>query len=175
MIKNHERKVDNMLSETKEKAELTAQIIAEQKNTVILTGAGMSTESGVPDFRSESGWWRKIDPLTIATAEAVEENYTLFHEFYSNRLSALSDCRPHEGHYCLERWEKTGLVKLVATQNVDGFHQEAGLVNVEELHGSIQRFRCHNCGVEAKKRKIHEKISLRILWRKTSSKCRPVR
>ncbi|WP_236939232.1 SIR2 family NAD-dependent protein deacylase [Evansella clarkii] len=140
-----------MLSETKEKAEMTAQIIAQQKNTVILTGAGMSTESGIPDFRSESGWWRKIDQLSIATAEAVEENYSVFHEFYSDRLSTLSECRPHEGHYCLASWEKSGLVTLLATQNVDGFHQKAGSVNVEELHGSIHRFRCHNCGEIADK------------------------
>lgn len=116
------------------------------KNTVVLTGAGMSTESGVPDFRSASGWWQNIDPRTVATVEALEQYYPLFHEFYKMRIENLEQVAPHEGHQILADWEKRGLISLVATQNVDGFHQLAGSQNVEELHGSIRTTRCHSCG-----------------------------
>lgn len=116
------------------------------KKTVVLTGAGMSTESGIPDFRSQSGWWKQIDPRTVATVEALEQNYSLFHAFYTRRIQALENCMPHEGHRILADWERKGLIDCVATQNVDGFHRVAGSKNVEELHGSIQTIRCQACG-----------------------------
>lgn len=115
------------------------------KRTVVLTGAGMSTESGIPDFRSVSGWWQNIDPRTVATTEALAQNYTLFHEFYKMRIEHLENVAPHEGHKILADWEKRGIVSLVMTQNVDGFHQLAGSQRVEELHGSIRSIRCHHC------------------------------
>ena len=114
-------------------------------NTVILTGAGMSTESGVPDFRSASGWWKQMDPRTVATTEALTDHYSLFHEFYKTRIENLEKVAPHEGHHILADWERRGLVSLIATQNVDGFHQLAGSQSVEELHGSIRSIRCHRC------------------------------
>lgn len=113
--------------------------------TVVLTGAGMSTESGVPDFRSQKGWWRNIDPRTVATLDALQENYDLFHEFYSMRIEKLKDCKPHEGHYSLEALEKQGYISRIATQNVDGFHKAAGSENVDELHGNIHQIRCQEC------------------------------
>ncbi|WP_107924415.1 SIR2 family NAD-dependent protein deacylase [Lysinibacillus parviboronicapiens] len=115
------------------------------KKTVILTGAGMSTESGIPDFRSTSGWWQNIDPRTVATVEALEQNYPLFHAFYKMRIENLAKVAPHAGHKKLAKWEKQGMVSLIATQNVDGFHQLAGSNKVEELHGSIRTIRCHDC------------------------------
>lgn len=121
------------------------------KKTVVLTGAGMSTESGIPDFRSASGWWTKTDPQKVATVEALESNYPLFHEFYSMRIQLLEKCAPHEGHYILADWEKNGILHRIATQNVDGFHLKAGNKYVDELHGSIYTFRCHSCGRSATK------------------------
>lgn len=114
--------------------------------TVILTGAGMSTESGLPDFRSRRGWWKNIDPSTVATIDALETDYSLFHDFYSMRLKKLEECRPHEGHYILAEWEKRNLVYSIATQNVDGFHKSAGSSKVHELHGSLRSIRCSGCG-----------------------------
>ncbi|MFC5714184.1 NAD-dependent deacetylase [Thalassorhabdus alkalitolerans] len=121
----------------------------ESKNTVVLTGAGMSTESGLPDFRSKEGWWRSIDPSTVANVDALNRNYDLFHEFYRDRIISLSHCKPHEGHLIVAEWEKKGIISHVATQNVDGFHHQAGNRNVSELHGNIRTFRCHNCGAGA--------------------------
>ncbi|ARU61562.1 NAD-dependent protein deacylase [Tumebacillus avium] len=122
-----------------------ARWIKESSFTVALTGAGMSTESGIPDFRSQSGWWNNIDPATVATVEALEENYELFQQFYASRMQGLRACTPHRGHAILAEWEQRGFLHSVATQNVDGFHQQAGSRNVYELHGSIRTVRCSTC------------------------------
>ena len=114
--------------------------------TVVLTGAGMSTESGLPDFRSKSGWWKSYDPSALASVDAMKTNYPLFHEFYCMRIKALKKCQPHRGHYILAEWEKKGLINSIATQNVDGLHRAAGSGNVHELHGSLRSIRCSVCG-----------------------------
>ncbi|TCP55743.1 NAD-dependent deacetylase [Tumebacillus sp. BK434] len=122
-----------------------ARWIKESSRTVALTGAGMSTESGIPDFRSKSGWWNNIDPATVATVEALEENYELFQSFYAARIGGLRGCKPHRGHQILAEWEQRGFLHSIATQNVDGFHQQAGSKQVCELHGSIRTVRCSTC------------------------------
>jgi NAD-dependent deacetylase len=114
-------------------------------HTIVLTGAGMSTESNIPDFRSKEGWWNNIDPRTVATTDALKKNYDLFQKFYSMRIMGLKECTPHKGHEILAAWEHKGLIQAIATQNVDGFHHAAGNKNVYELHGSIRKFRCENC------------------------------
>lgn len=115
---------------------LLANWITDSDSVVVLTGAGMSTESGIPDFRSKKGWWREIDPTTVSTTEAFHNQYELFHEFYSMRMKDIENFKPHQGHYILSKWEEKGLIQTVATQNVDGFHKLAGSRNVYELHGS---------------------------------------
>ncbi|MEX2416418.1 MAG: Sir2 family NAD-dependent protein deacetylase [Paenibacillaceae bacterium] len=116
------------------------------KHLVVITGAGFSVESGIPDFRSSRRWWRRIDPVTVATVDALEYNYNLFHGFYSTRVEHLKTVSPHPGHHILSKWEQDGRLQLIATQNVDGLHQLAGNRRVQELHGSIRTFRCHQCG-----------------------------
>ena len=122
-----------------------AQWIADSAYTVVLTGAGCSVDAGIPDFRSPEGWWRKIDPMKVATVDALENNYPLSWEFYHDRIKHLDTVKPHPGHYVLARLEERGKLQLVATQNVDGLHQMAGNRHVAELHGSIRSFRCHSC------------------------------
>ncbi|WP_141336170.1 NAD-dependent deacylase [Paenibacillus sp. tmac-D7] len=133
------------------KIQKLADFILNSKYTVILTGAGCSVDSGVPDFRSPQGWWKKIDPRTVATVEALKTNYDLFRSFYQARIQHLDGITPHEGHRVLSRWEKEGSLQLLATQNVDGLHQASGSRHVRELHGSIRSFRCHNCQRHASK------------------------
>ena len=139
--------------------ERLAQWILEAKKVVVLTGAGMSTESGLPDFRSKNGWWRGIDPMTVATINAFHDDYDLFQAFYCARLDALESCSPHEGHKVLAKLQLQGLISTVATQNVDGFHSAAGSSGVFELHGNLQKIRCQACGtlstVQAFKNKDH--------------------
>ncbi|WP_342558894.1 NAD-dependent deacylase [Metasolibacillus sp. FSL K6-0083] len=132
-----------------ERLQQISEWLKASQHTVVLTGAGMSTESGLADFRSKSGWWQQIDPRTVATTEALAHNYDLFHRFYSARMNALDEIAPHEGHYILADWQKQGLVQHIATQNVDGLHTLAGGANVDELHGSIRSVRCQRCAAIA--------------------------
>jgi NAD-dependent deacetylase len=128
-----------------------AEWIQQAKNTMVLTGAGMSTESGVPDFRSREGFWKRVDPQQVATPAALEESYDTFHHFYRLRVRGLERVRPHVGHHVLARWERQGYIRGIATQNVDGLHQQAGSRRVWELHGNLMRFICHDCGAKAQR------------------------
>jgi len=123
-----------------------AALIRDARRMAVITGAGMSVDSGLKDFRSRDGWWRGIDPRTVATVEALEHRYDLFHAFYSERVRQLRTAVPHEGHFILAEWEKRGMLACVCTQNVDRLHQLAGSRNGRELHGTIREFRCHGCG-----------------------------
>lgn len=117
--------------------------------SVVMTGAGMSTDSGLPDFRSSSGLWRNYDPKQLATIEALEHQNEAFTKFYQWRLQSLVDASPNKGHEILAQWEQQGLLKQVITQNVDGFHQAAGQQHVSALHGSLREINCHICGRQA--------------------------
>lgn len=125
-----------------------ALMIQKSNYTVALTGAGMSTESGIPDFRSKGGLWRKHDPTTLASIESLTHHYPLFHQFYKERFLSLRDCQPHQGHYILAKWEKEGLLQSVITQNIDGLHHKAGNKNVYELHGNLNCIFCQKCRKE---------------------------
>lgn len=121
----------------------------ESKYTVLLTGAGMSTESGLPDFRSaQNGLWAQKEPSKIASTEALNQNVNEFIEFYRSRVLGLRECRPHKGHEILAKWERRGIIHSIITQNVDGFHQEAGSKSVYELHGTLRTVHCQVCGTK---------------------------
>jgi NAD-dependent deacetylase len=141
----------------KDRIQTLVKWVKDSNYTTIFTGAGMSTESGIPDFRSKDGLWRGIDPMTVATADALANNYDLFHEFYKARLENLVGSKPHKGYEILARWEKEGLIQSIATQNVDGFHKRAGNKKVYELHGSINSFRCSNCNERVSKESFMKK------------------
>lgn len=128
--------------------QMLLQKLKESNYTVVLTGAGMSTESGLPDFRSSDGLWEKEDPSRIASTDALNRNVEKFFEFYRHRVLGLQDCKPHAGHDILAKWEKEGVIQSIITQNVDGFHTEAGSRNVAELHGTLQKVHCQLCGKE---------------------------
>jgi NAD-dependent deacetylase len=119
--------------------------LKESKHTVILTGAGMSTESGLPDFRSSKGLWKQKSPEKLASVDALNHNVQQFIEFYKERVIKVNEYGPHQGHEILAKWEKKGIIKSIITQNVDGFHQMAGSKNVIELHGTLQKMHCQKC------------------------------
>lgn len=129
-------------------AELLAKWLREAAYAVVLTGAGMSTESGLPDFRSNQGLWHGRDPQEIASVYALRHNREDFVQFYRWRISEVDKFKPHVGHYILARWQKEGLVKEILTQNVDGFHHQAGSQLVVELHGSFRQLYCMDCGMK---------------------------
>ena len=114
--------------------------------TVVFTGAGMSTDSGLPDFRSKGGVWSKVDPMELATATAMRRNYDKIHEFYSQRFKQMGEAAPNRGHQILADWESRGLISCIITQNIDGLHEKAGSRTIYELHGSVGKVRCMECG-----------------------------
>jgi NAD-dependent deacetylase len=106
----------------------------------------MSTESGLPDFRSSGGLWtnnRRFEEL--ASIKALEREYPEFLAFYRWRLAELAKYQPHEGHRVIARWQREGRVQALITQNVDGFHDQAGSPDVIPLHGSLRAIRCARC------------------------------
>jgi len=126
--------------------EQLSQLIKNANHTIVFTGAGMSTESGLPDFRSKDrGLWEKFNPDELANVNALHNNREEFSNFYRYRLGEIDKYQPHEGHYILGEWEKKGLIHGIITQNVDGFHSDAGNENVMQLHGSFRSLHCHIC------------------------------
>ena len=124
-------------------------LLKQSNYTVVFTGAGMSTESGLPDFRSaDNGLWKQQDPNTIASTDALNQNVKEFFEFYRHRVVGVKEHGPHQGHHILAKWEHEGRIQSIITQNVDGFHQEAGSKRVAELHGTLQKVHCQTCGKE---------------------------
>jgi len=111
----------------------------------VLTGAGVSAESGVPTFRGEQGLWKEYRPEELATPEAFMRNPELVWEWYEYRRGILEGIEPNEGHRTLASAEKIFEEFTLITQNVDGLHQSAGSTDVVELHGNIRRDRCNSC------------------------------
>jgi NAD-dependent deacetylase len=125
------------------------ELMEKSNYTIIYTGAGMSTESGLPDFRSaKSGLWEIENPAQVASIEALNLDVERFFSFYRQRVLGVKDCSPHKGHSILAKWEEDGLIQGIITQNVDGFHSVAGSKNVMELHGTLQQVHCESCGIE---------------------------
>ncbi|MCS7196877.1 MAG: NAD-dependent deacylase [Aquificaceae bacterium] len=113
----------------------------------VLTGAGISAESGIPTFRGDGGLWRNFRAEELATPTAFKKNPVLVWEWYMWRRSLIAKAKPNEGHLGLvELEEKLGDNFLLITQNVDGLHQRAGSKRLVELHGNIWRVRCLSCG-----------------------------
>jgi NAD-dependent deacetylase len=127
-------------------AEELASLIRERSPVVVLSGAGMSTESGIPDFRSAGGLWEEVDPYAVASIDAFRRDPLRVWRWYGRRIRMLVDAEPNAGHAALAALERAGHVRAVATQNIDALHTRAGSHDVVELHGSIRRFTCLACG-----------------------------
>jgi NAD-dependent protein deacetylase/lipoamidase len=127
-------------------AQRLAELIVERQPCVVLTGAGISTESGIPDFRSASGNWAQYDPMEYATIDAFRRSPEKVWDFYSKRLGVLTEAKPNPAHQALAELERRGLVEAVVTQNVDRLHERAGSANVIEVHGSLRTSSCLECG-----------------------------
>jgi len=122
-------------------------VLRNARNILVLTGAGMSAESGVPTFRdAQSGLWAKFRPQDLATPEAFRKNPGVVWDWYAERRVNISRVRPHAGHIALAEMEAYFDSMLVVTQNVDGLHQQAGSTEVVELHGNIMRSICSETG-----------------------------
>lgn len=132
------------------KKEELKNLIKNANYIVIMTGAGFSVPSGIPDFRSINGLYSKNDSLNQNPEEILSHSYffkhpKLFYQFYRSKMLYLN-ALPNIAHNIVAKLEEIGKVKAVITQNIDGLHQQAGSKNVIELHGSIHRNYCLNCG-----------------------------
>lgn len=133
----------------KDQLDILKDMLNKSSRVVFFGGAGVSTESGIPDFRSENGHFEAIrrfgyPPETLLDASFFQKNPDVFFEYYRSAL-LVTDVQPNAAHYTLARLEREGKLKAVITQNIDGLHTLAGSRNVVELHGSIYRNHCEKC------------------------------
>lgn len=131
-----------------EEIEQLKQWVQESRNIVFFGGAGVSTESNIPDFRSTDGLYNQQyddPPETILSHSYFIKKTEKFYHFYRNKM-LFPDAKPNRAHLALAKWEQDGKVKAVVTQNIDGLHQAAGSKEVLELHGSVHRNYCMKCG-----------------------------
>jgi NAD-dependent deacetylase len=122
-----------------------AELIRERQPCVVLTGAGVSTESGIPDFRSDSGIWGTVDPVEVASVQAFRRDPARVWSFYRDRIHLLRAAEPNAAHLAIAELERRGLVQAVVTQNIDTLHTRAGSKDVLEVHGSIRSAQCVGC------------------------------
>jgi len=123
-----------------------AELIRESSSTVVLSGAGISVPSGIPDFRTpETGLWANVDPMEVAHIDVFERDPARFWSYYRPRFQSLGDKRPNPAHEALAELERRGLIEGVITQNIDRLHRAGGSRNVVEVHGSIETSSCTRC------------------------------
>ena len=122
-----------------------AALLQKSRNVVALTGAGVSTESGIPDFRGRDGLWSRYDPIEYGTLGAFMANPEKVWRMLAGLLEIV-DAEPNKGHKALGALEQQGLLSGVITQNIDSLHQRGGSRNVIEFHGSLETFSCLACG-----------------------------
>ncbi len=139
-----------------------ADMLLHSRYAIAFTGAGASTESGIPDFRGPGGLWKQYKAEEIASRWALENNTEEFFEFYRMRIAAMKDIKPNRVHKALAKLEKMGIIKAVITQNIDGLHKKAGSQKVYEIHGNIEEAYCDRCG---------KKYSAEVLMGSSIPKC----
>ena len=121
-------------------------LILNSKKTFVLTGAGISTESGIPDFRSSTGYYSKMDPINALSKDILLGNPERFYKEGYMILNDIYDKEPNEGHKALKKLEDLGLVQGIITQNIDNLHTKAGSRKVYEVHGETRDVHCMKCG-----------------------------
>jgi NAD-dependent deacetylase len=127
-------------------ASALARLIRANQPCVVLTGAGVSTESGIPDFRSPTGIWAEFDPVEYASLPAFRADPAKVWRFYKPRIAMLTEAEPNAAHRALASLERAGLVEGLVTQNIDLLHERAGSRNLVVVHGSIRTATCPSCG-----------------------------
>jgi NAD-dependent deacetylase len=137
-----------------------AEMLREARSAVVMTGAGVSVPSGIPDFRSPgTGIWEKVNPMEVAHIDAFRRQPDRFWQFYGERFASLVDKEPNPAHLAIAELERRGLIRGVVTQNVDRLHRRAGSRNVIEVHGSIEWSVCPECGGRVSLERVLEVIA----------------
>ena len=122
-----------------------ADLLLSARHVVALTGAGISVDSGIPDFRSENGLWKRFNPMEYATIDAFVEDPEKVWAMLREMGAMIFSAKPNTGHAALAELERLGLLRAVITQNIDNLHQAAGSLHVVEYHGNTSRFVCLSC------------------------------
>jgi len=135
-----------------------AKLLLNSESAIALTGAGVSTESGIPDFRGDDGIWEKYKPEIYAQIDSFIKDPSKFWKMAEKLAPKLFDAKPNPGHIALAELENMDIIKSIITQNVDELHQKAGSVLVYEVHGSINRFSCLGCRASYTKEQILNKL-----------------
>ncbi|MHA1768241.1 MAG: SIR2 family NAD-dependent protein deacylase [Candidatus Thorarchaeota archaeon] len=143
---------DDLLREAKELVRKAAKI-------TVLTGAGISVDSGIPDFRSEGGLWKRYDPLEYATYESFQKDPTKFWTMGKEIAETILEAKPNDAHMALASLEKQGKITGIITQNIDNLHQQAGSTKVIELHGNYLRAVCTVCHAEYIGDEVHREVA----------------
>ena len=125
-----------------------AELIKNAKSCIVLSGAGISVESGIPDFRSAGGLWAKYDPAVYAFIGTFQSNPEKVWGMIFEMIDLAVNAKPNNGHIALARLEQMGYIDAVITQNIDNLHQEAGSKNVIEYHGNAKKLECMKCGTK---------------------------
>jgi NAD-dependent deacetylase len=142
------------------KATRLAEMIREARSALVLTGAGVSVPSGIPDFRSPgTGIWEKVNPMEVAHIDVFRREPDRFWHFYADRFASLVTKEPNDAHFAIAELERRGLIRGVVTQNVDRLHRRAGSSNVIEVHGSIEWSVCPECGGRTSLEKVLEVLA----------------
>jgi NAD-dependent protein deacetylase/lipoamidase len=136
-----------------------AELLRSARSAVVLTGAGISVPSGIPDFRTPGkGLWEFVDPMEVAHIDSWRRDPDRFWSFYGERFASLIDCRPNAAHEAVAELERRGLVRGVITQNIDRLHRLAGTRRLVEVHGSIEWSVCLRCGARVPLERVLELI-----------------
>jgi NAD-dependent deacetylase len=140
-------------------AEQVADLLRSARSAVVLTGAGISVPSGIPDFRTPGkGLWEKVNPMEVAHIDAWRRDPDRFWSFYGQRFASLTDKRPNRAHEAVAELERRGLIRGVITQNIDRLHRAAGTRRLIEVHGSIEMSVCLECGGKQPYERVAEQL-----------------
>ncbi|PAB59450.1 SIR2 family NAD-dependent protein deacylase [Anaeromicrobium sediminis] len=141
-----------------DKIDKLVHLMKNSKKTIVLTGAGISTESGIPDFRSSTGLWAHIDPMEALSTDVLYNNPNKFYKEGFELLTGMTNAEPNIGHFMLAKLENEGFVDLLITQNIDNLHQRAGSKNIYEVHGNTREGYCTDCGEKVVIEHIKDKV-----------------
>ncbi|MFX1553434.1 MAG: NAD-dependent deacetylase [Promethearchaeota archaeon] len=150
--------MDTLKFVDKENIRKAAKLLLNSKSAIVLTGAGISTESGIPDFRGEGGIWEKYKPEIYGNIQSFLRDPSKFWQMAEDIAPTLFNAEPNPGHYAIADLEKMNIIKAVITQNVDELHQKAGSIIVYEVHGNINRFTCLGCRASYSKEQLLRKL-----------------
>ena len=142
----------------RKKIHKAAELLFNSKNAIVLTGAGISTESGIPDFRGDHGIWEKYKPEIYGNIKSFIRDPQKFWQMAEKVAPKLFTAKPNPGHIALAELEDMDILKAVITQNIDELHQKAGSVLVYEVHGNINRFNCFGCRASYTKKQVLQKL-----------------